>query len=268
MACVEIERQKLPVVVAHRGASAAYPENTLESFQGAIDAGADAVELDVRMTADGVPVIMHDLDVSTTTDGTGLVHELTLAQVKALDASKGQRTRAEVPTLAEALDLLSGRVGVDIEIKNLPGEPAFDSPREAAAEASVRLLEERGFVGPVLVCSFNWLSIERARSMDGGIETGFLTTLMIEPAAALVYVKSNGHQYVLPQAPAVFAAGRVFVDAAHADGIRVGTWTVDEPHAIAELFSMGVDAVATNDPAAAVPVRDRFRDEPRPPNQG
>jgi glycerophosphoryl diester phosphodiesterase len=259
MGAVQIERQNRPAVVAHRGASASHPENTLEAFQGAIDAGADAVELDVRMTADEVPVVMHDLDVSITTDGSGFVHQLTLAEIKALDASKGAGPRTEVPTLAEALDLLSGRVGVNIEIKNLPGEPAFDSPKEAAAEATVRLLAEHGFDGPLLVCSFNWLSIERVRAMDGAIETGFLTTALIEPWAALVYVKANGHRFVLPQAPVLFEAGRPFVDAAHADGVRVGTWTVDDPTAIAELFEMGVDAVATNDPAVAVPVRDRFR---------
>jgi glycerophosphoryl diester phosphodiesterase len=259
MGRVQIERQERPVVVAHRGASARFPENTLPSFQGAVDAGADAVELDVRMTADGVPVVMHDLDVSTTTDGTGFVHQLTLAEVKSLDASRGRGPRVEVPTLAESLELLSGRVGVNIEVKNLPGEPAFDSPREAVAEAVVEELHGLAFDGQVLVCSFNWLSIERVRDLDGRIATGFLTTAMMEPSAALVYVKAGGHQFVLPQAPAVFAAGKEFVDAAHRDGIQVGTWTVDEPDAIEELFEIGVDAVATNDPQAAIPVRDRFR---------
>jgi len=264
MGPVKLERQNSPSIVAHRGASATYPENTLESFQGAVDAGADAVELDVRMTADAVPVIMHDLDVSTTTDGTGFIHELTLAQVKRLDAGKGRGVRAQVPTLAEALDLLSGRVGVNIEVKNLPGEPAFDSPREAAAEAVVRIIDDRGFDGPLLVCSFNWLSIERVMAMNERIPTGFLTTVLIEPAAALVYVKDRGHRYVLPQAPGVFAAGRPFVDAAHTAGVLVGTWTVDEPEPIEQLFELGVDAVATNDPQMAVPIRDRFRASRRP----
>jgi glycerophosphoryl diester phosphodiesterase len=259
MVAVQIERQISPSIVAHRGASAAYPENTLESFEGGIDAGADAVELDVRMTADGVPVIMHDLEVSNTTDGAGFVHQLTLAEIKSLDASNGRGARAEVPTLSEALDLLSGRVGVNIEVKNLPGEPSFDSPKEEAAEAVVRMVNDKGFDGPLLVCSFNWLSIERVLAMDGGIPTGFLTTALIEPSAALVYVKDRGHRYVLPQAPALFTAGREFVEAAHAAGVQVGTWTVDDPEAIERLFEMGVDAVATNDPAMAVPIRDRFR---------
>jgi len=157
----DIGRQILPVVVAHRGASASYPENTLASFQGAIDAGADIVELDVRLSADGVPVIMHNAEVDATTDGSGWVHELTVAELKRLDASRGRGSRAEIPTLEEAFRFLSGKAGINVEIKNMPGEPAFDSPREAAAEQVVILLHRIGFDGPMLVSSFNWLSIER-----------------------------------------------------------------------------------------------------------
>jgi glycerophosphoryl diester phosphodiesterase len=258
MPSAKIERQIRPLVVAHRGASAVYPENTLEAFLGAVEAGADLVELDVRLTADGVAVVLHDLDVSATTDGSGMVHQLTLAEVKRLDASGGRGPRVEVPTLREALHALSGLVGVNVEVKNLPGEPAFDSPREAAAEEVVRLLDEVGFSGPVLVSSFNWLSIERVQQMDGAVPTGFLTTAMIDPRAALFYVRSREHQYVLPQAPALLVAGAVFVEEAHRKGVRVGTWTVDDPSTIEELYGMGVDAIATNDPAMAIPIRDRF----------
>src|SRR5918992_2292030 len=99
------------MVVAHRGASVEEPENTIAAFEAAIDAGADAVEFDVRMTADGHPVVMHDPDVSRTTDGTGLVCEVTLEELR----------RLGVPTLEDALGCLSGRAAADIEIKNLPG---------------------------------------------------------------------------------------------------------------------------------------------------
>jgi glycerophosphoryl diester phosphodiesterase len=249
----------LPLVVAHRGASLAHPENTLPSFEGAIAAGADVVELDVRLTSDNQAVILHDLDVAATTDGSGFVHTLTLREVKRLDASGGHGPPVEVPTLREALDLLSGRAGVNIEIKNLPGEPSFDSPREAVARAVVGLLHETAFEGSVLVSSFNWLSIERTQELDPKIATGFLTTAAMDPRASLVYAKSRGHTFVLPQAPALFEAGEPFIREAHDEGIQVGTWTVDDPDAIRRLFEMGVDAVATNDPATAVPIRDRFR---------
>lgn len=237
----------------------AFPENTLAAFQGAVEAGADVVELDVRLTADEVAVILHDPDVSATTDGSGLVHAMTLDQLKRLDASGGRSPRTEIPTLEEALVLLSGKAGINVEIKNLPGEPSFDSPREAVAGEVVRLLHQTGFEGLVLVSSFNWLSIERVQELDGGIPTGFLTNAAIDPWASLVYARSRGHTFVLPQAPALYEAGEDVVDAAHRDGIRVGTWTVDDPQAIERLLGMGVDAIATNDPAMAVTVRNRFR---------
>jgi glycerophosphoryl diester phosphodiesterase len=254
MARVKLDRQILPMVVAHRGASARVAENTLAAFEAAVEAGADMVELDVRLSAEGIPVIRHDADV----DGR-FVHACSVAELKAMDVSgSSDGPRGEIPTLAEALGLLSGRIAVDLEIKNLPGEPAFDSPREAIAEAIVRTLDEVSFTGPVLASSFNWLSIERVRELQPEVATGFLTHAMIDPRAALVYARQAGHEYVLPQAPALFEDPG-FPAAAHAEGVGVGAWTVDDPEAIGRLFAMGVDAVATNDPAAAIAIRDRYR---------
>ena len=243
------------LVVAHRGASARVPENTLAAFETAVADGADVVELDIRLTADGVPVVLHDPDVSTTTDGTGYVHELELAAVKRLDASRGEGERQEIPTLAEALEAI-GDAGVNLEIKNLPGEPAFDSPREATLEAALGVVRDAGFGGPVLVSSFNWLTIERARELAPEVRTGFLTIAPIDPWAALVYVRSRGHDFVLPQSPALLEAGEGFVRDARRDGVRVGTWVVDDAETLSALFAWGVDAVATNDPRLAVSVRD------------
>src|SRR5207244_5819311 len=98
MAASKIDRQIWPAIVAHRGASATHPENTLSAFLAAAAAGADMVELDVRLTADGVPVVLHDLDVSRTTDGSGSAHLMSLRELKRLDASGGRGPRAEIPT--------------------------------------------------------------------------------------------------------------------------------------------------------------------------
>ncbi|MFN2543497.1 MAG: glycerophosphodiester phosphodiesterase [Actinomycetota bacterium] len=244
------------LVVAHRGASSELPENTLEAFEGAIRAGADVIETDVRLTSDGQAVVLHDADVSRVTDGAGFVGELTLAEVKRLDASGGRGARAEVPTLREVLELVSGRAGINLEIKNLPGEPGFDSPIEAAVQTALRELERTSFEGSVLVSSFNWLTIERSRQLAPDIPTGFLTIAGIAPAASLVYVLREGHEYVLPHIAAILDAGEAFVRSAHEAGVRVGTWTVDEPDVAARLFGWGLDAVATNDPASIVRVRD------------
>jgi glycerophosphoryl diester phosphodiesterase len=246
------------LVVAHRGASATEPDNTLVAFEAAIAAGADAVELDVRLTSDGVPVILHDADVSGSTDGSGFVHEMTLAEVKRLDASPGRGSRQEVPSLAEALETIGGRAGIDLEIKNLPGEPAFDSPKESILEATLEALGAASFPGPVLISSFNWLTIERSKELAPQIATGFLSIAVVDAHAALVYTRRNGHDFVLPQTPALLEAGKGLVEEAHEHGVRVGTWVADEPAELETLFGWGVDAVASNDPAAAIAIRDRM----------
>lgn len=245
-----------PLVVAHRGDAAHHPENTLPAFLAAADAGADMVELDVRLSADGVPVVRHDADVSSTTDGTGLVRGLSLAELKRLDASGGRGPRAEIPTLQEVVRAMGERgVGLDLEIKNIPGEPDFDSPEERALEATLGVLGDAGFDGPLIVSSFNWLTIERCRELAPEIPTGFLTLAAIDPRAGLDYVRGAGHTWVLPAAPELLGAGEPFVGEAHAAGVRVGTWTVDDPEAQRALISWGVDLLITNDPAAAVAIR-------------
>ncbi len=205
----------------------------------------------MRLTADGVPVLLHDADVGVTTDGHGLVHRLTVDEVKRLRAG-GE----EVPTFAEAVRLLSGRIGLDVEIKNLPGEEAFDSPREAIVEAVLDVLSREAWDGPLLVCSFNWLSIERVRALAPEVATGFLSIAAVDPRAALVYTRQAGHRYVLPNVEALLPTGPSFVEEAHEAGVRVGTWTVDEEERLADLYGWGVDAIASNRPDVAVRVRD------------
>lgn len=242
-------------MVAHRGSSATHPENTIHAFEAAVAAGADVVEFDVRMTSDGVAVVLHDPDVSRTTDGSGLVRGLTLTQVKRLRIDSAVGDPTEVPTLEEALRCLSGRVGVDVEIKNIPGEPDYDTERQEAVEATVRALEETGFSGDVLVSSFNPMSIARSRELAPDLSTGLLTTEDVEADAALAFARSHGHPWALPFVGCVLDAGDGFVREAHGAGVRVGTWVVDDPATAVALMRSGIDAVATNDPARIVAAR-------------
>jgi glycerophosphoryl diester phosphodiesterase len=247
------------LVVAHRGASATEAENTLPAFAAAVAAGADVVEFDVRITADGEAVVMHDVDVSRTTDGQGRVRDLTLDEIKRLRIQTRDGGSTGVPTLEEALRYCSSRVGVDIEIKNIPGEPGYDAGREVVAEQVVKLLDKFAFDGPVLITSFNPATLGRIRDLAPAAVTGFLSTEALDPRSALALAVDQGHAFVLPQAEAVEAAGAPFVRECRAAGVRVGTWTVDHLDRMARLFGMGVDAVATNDPAAAVPIREAAR---------
>jgi glycerophosphoryl diester phosphodiesterase len=243
---VSFERPPKPLVVAHRGASIEQPENTIQAFEAAIDAGADAVEFDVRMTADGHAVVMHDPEVSRTTDGTGLVSEMTLEELRKLG----------VPTLEEALACLSGRAAADIEIKNLPGEPDFTPEREPAVEATLDALDAVGFPGQVIVSSFNPASIAHSRALRPDVPTGLLTEYEVDAEEALTRATEHGHPWVLPFVLKVLEAGNGFADRVHAGGALLGVWIADDLETVRCLFELGADAVATNDPRAMAAVRD------------
>lgn len=246
-----------PAVVAHRGASSELPENTLAAFEEAVRVGADMVELDVRLTADGVPVVLHDSDLGRTTDRSGAVHALPLHEVKRADASRGRGPRQEIPTLAEVLDVLRGTAtGVDIEVKNLPWEPGHD-PDDAVVETVLGVLADSAFPGPVLVSSFNPRTLERARALEPDVPRGLLTIAAFDAREALGHAMAGDHAAVLPQVPAVLEAGPGLVRECHEAGVALGTWTVDDEDTLITLFEWEVDAVATNRPALAVAVRDR-----------
>jgi len=242
-----------PMIVAHRGASSTHPENTLSSFRAAVELGAPVVELDVRLSVDGVAVVMHDPDVSRTTDGAGPVHELAAEQLATLNAGTGEAPEP-VPTLRQVLELLSGRAAVALEIKNLPGEPNYSQEEERIVEATHAELARSAFEGPVLVLSFNPRSIAASKAIDRGVPTGFLSTTPIDPSEALAHAVAAGHDLVLPGTRTLIPAGVAFVEEAHAAGVRVGTWTVDDPATMRMLLDRGLDAVASNDPAMALTV--------------
>ncbi len=247
-----------PAIVAHRGASARFPENTLVAFAAAVKAGADMIELDVRLTADGVPVVMHDQDVAGTTDGSGLVNELELAQVKELSAGTFQRQRVSVPTLREALTLLRGRAAVQIDIKNDPAESGFDGARQTLAGEVLRTLEGLRFAS-VIVSSENPQTVEWIRQQAPGVATGVEIEGEADLRLWLSYSADRGNAFLLPNAEAILSSGKELVDLAHTLGIQLDAWTVDDPGAMSELFSWGVDTIETNDPDMAVPIRDQAR---------
>jgi glycerophosphoryl diester phosphodiesterase len=252
-----------PLVVAHRGASAEQPENTLRAFEAAVDLGADAVEFDVRMSADGHAVVVHDPAVDRTTDGHGLVRDLTLVELKGLRvrSPNGREggDQEEIPTLEETLALLSGRVAVDVEIKNIPGEPDHDADRQDVVDATLRALDRAGFSGAVLISSFNPSSIAHARAAAPDVPTGLLAVQAMPVVDALRLATEGGHGWVLPAARSVLEGGRDLVAAAHGAGLRLGTWIVDDPDEAARLTSWGLDAVATNDPRSIVPAVEAAR---------
>lgn len=227
-----------PQVIAHRGASAQAPENTLAAFRRALDLGVDAVEFDVHLSADGEPVVLHDPVVDRTTDGQGLVRDLPLAVLRRLDAGRwfGEAFAGErIPTLAEALDLLRG-VRAIVEIKNGPvAYPGIAARAVAVARA----------VGhpAVTFSSFDHPVLLEVRRADPTADTAALFMgRPVDPgalAAAAAACRLHAHwAWVTPE----------FVREAHAAGLTVEVWTVDEPAAIAHVLPLGVDGIMSNYP--------------------
>jgi glycerophosphoryl diester phosphodiesterase len=160
-----------------------------------------------------------------------------------------------VPTLADVLRLASGRAAVAVELKHLPGEPDYDDASRAELVRGVHEeIGRSGFVGPVLVLSFDYLAVADSKAAAPDVPTGFLTTDVLPARDALHMAVEGGHQMVLPGTRVLGPAGAGFVEAVHAAGLRVGTWTVDEPGDVRRYLDWGVDAVASNDPEMALAV--------------
>ena len=220
-----------PLVVAHRGASLDHPENTVAAFQEARLQGADWVELDVRLSADGVLVVHHDAHL---TDG---------RLIRQIDAGDLPDT---VPSLAEAFEACDG-MGVNIEIKNLPGDPDHGDAH-LVCEAVVGLAEAYRPFEMLLVSSFEMDSVDRIRSSDQRLPTGWLVMERSVPGQVLERTMSHGHVAVNPWDGLIDEA---LVVAAHERGLRVNAWTVDDPDRIAQLATWGVDGIITNLPGIA-----------------
>ena len=218
--------------MAHRGASRAEPENTLAAFRRAGEMGSDAVELDVRRTCDGVLVIHHNPHFP---DGR-LVAASTYADLP-----------ESVPTLGEALDACEG-MWVNVEIKNDPEEPDFD-PTEMIADETLAHLLARNDDERWLISCFRMETIDRCRAIAPQIKTAWLCD--VAPPGIADTLVEKGHHALHPK---VWFLTRESVDACHAAGVQVNTWTCDDPVRMAELIEWGIDGICTNLPDVALVV--------------
>ena len=235
-----------PLVVAHRGASADAPENTLAAFRLALEQGATVVECDVHLSADGVPVVIHDDTVDRTTDGSGAVANLSLAQLEALDAGSWLDARfvgERIPTLDETLALCAGRGRVFVELKRGGGLPLVDAALACVERSRCE----------VAVISFGPEEVAGVARARPDLALGFLVgkghLLQHGVPAALRTARDCGAAFISPHHEPV---DRAFVTAAHEAGLPVSVWTVDDPERMRALAAVGIDALTTNRPALAL----------------
>ncbi len=228
----------MTLVIAHRGASAAAAENTLPAFSLARELGADWVELDARRSRDGVVVVSHD---GRLPDGRMIV------ETDCADLPES------MPSLAEALEECEP-MGVNIEIKNLPDEPDYDS-EHAVSEAVAGLVQAYLGIERSLVTSFNIDALDRLKAVDPSIPCGWLTFDLGDPVSAIGRAVAHGMAGINPYDATVDAA---LIRRAHDAGLEVNVWTVDDPDRMTELHAWGVDGIITNVPDVGRALIDRL----------
>jgi glycerophosphoryl diester phosphodiesterase len=250
------ERSKLanlyphtPIILGHRGASFEAPENTLAAFRLALEQGADGLELDVTLTADGQVVVVHDDTLDRTTNGHGPVSRLSLAEVQALDAGYPARFGLQfagqrVPTLAEVFAACGEQGILNIELKH------DHSPGRRLAGRVVELIHAHGWQSRVILSSFQFSSLGRVKALDPALPVGLLYMApRFGPRLAECLAGVLPHEAHHPAALGLSAAQVAWF---HQHALRVNVWTVDDERELRRLAAAGVDGLITNKPRLAV----------------
>lgn len=225
-------------ITAHRGASTEAPENTLAAFSKALEDMADYIELDVQMTADGEIVVMHDANAYRTTGVNRPIREMTLDEVKKLDAGSyfsKEFSGEKVPTLREVFELVKGKAMLNIEIKS--------SGNRTVADKVVALVQEYDAEEQCVITSFEYNILTRVKEIEPSIQVGYILSV------------AYGDFYSMDEVDffsmnASFLSKRL-VDAIHNSGKEVHAWTVNKETSIKNLTNKGVDNVITDNPVLA-----------------
>jgi glycerophosphoryl diester phosphodiesterase len=234
-----------PLVIAHRGASIAAPEHTIPAYEAAVAAGADALELDVHLSADDQLVVIHDARLERTTDGRGAVREHTIRELKRLDSGRwfdrqfrGQR----IQTLAEVLERFRDRVGFGIELKG--GSDLYPGIEERL----VTLLQLYDVLDRALVASFDHHALRRCRDLDLDVRTGALVVGRLLAPAGLAPAGILDALCL----PAELTTGRD-VGATREAGLDCYVWVVNDPAAARRFAEWGVAGIVTDRPELVRP---------------
>lgn len=241
-------------VIAHRGASKDAPENTLSAFALAIEQGADMIELDVRLSKDGQIVVFHDKVLQRTSDGEGRMDHLTLAELQKLDAGGWFDSRfagEKIPSLREVLELCSGRIMLNIEIK----KDAVSRNDDLIERRLVGLLEEYDMLPHCMISSFNTLTLIRIKQLAPRLSTALLygDTVRTNLRPKIPIYGYQAYQMVLrTRADSLNIrknlVTRGFLRRSQETGVRIHPFTVDEPKLMKKLIRRKVHGIITNTP--------------------
>jgi len=245
-----LESLSRPIIIAHRGASAHAPENTLAAFELALAEGADAIELDAKLSADGHAVVIHDMTVDRTTGAHGRVKDLLLSDLRSLGAGGffSAKFRGEkIPTLEEVFEAVGKRAFTNVELTN------YNAPNDHLVETVCMLVKRFGLQKRVLFSSYFASNLSKARGLLPEVPRGLLAL----PGLLGAWARSFGFAFGNYQAlhPNVKNATHQQAQRAHRLNRRVHVWTVNAEEDMRRLFGWGVDGIITDDPQLAVRVR-------------
>ena len=244
--------KKHPLVFAHRGASGYAPENTLVSFEKALEMGADGYELDVQLTKDGEIVVVHDEWLERLTDGKGFVKDYTLEELRKLNFNKTfpQYGVQRIPTLKEVFELVKDTdLEVNVELKT----GIFEYP--GIVDKVLALVDEMNMKDRVIYSSFNHYTCVKIRELQPDARIGFLYGDVFIDVEQ--YVKDHGGDAIHP-------AFYLLQDPVHAItakklGLQINTWTVNEPAHMDMCCQLGVDIIITNYPDKALEIVKKYK---------
>jgi glycerophosphoryl diester phosphodiesterase len=243
-----------PIIFAHRGASAYAPENTLASFELALAQNADAIELDVKLSADGQAIVIHDPMVDRTTGSHGRVKDLPLRELRTLDVGSffSEKFRGEkIPTLEEVFEAVGKRTFINVELTN------YNSPRDQLVETVCMLVKKCGLQKRVMFSSFFASNLLRARAYLPDVPRGLLAF----NGLLGVWARSFGFAFGRYQAmhPYFTDVTSQQIQRVHRLNRRIHVWTVNAADDMRRLFDWGVDGIFTDDPQLAVQVRGKSK---------
>lgn len=239
-----------PVIFAHRGASAYAPENTLAAFELALAQNADGIELDVKLSADGQAVVIHDLTVDRTTGAHGRVKDLSFSELRSLDAGAyfSENFRGErIPSLEEVFEAVGKRTFINIELTN------YGTPRDVLVETVCMLVKKFGLQERVLFSSFLASNLSKARAYLPEVPGGLLAINGFLGAWARSFGFNFGRYQALH--PYLKDVSLQQVRRVHRLNRRIHVWTVNAADDMRRLFHWGVDGIFTDDPKLAVQIR-------------
>ncbi|TFH36665.1 MAG: glycerophosphodiester phosphodiesterase [Anaerolineales bacterium] len=242
-----------PLVIAHRGASAIAPENTLSAFRMAEELGADAIEFDVKLSRDGVPIILHDMTLQRTTDGEGELKNFTLTELQRLDAGSTFSpafTGERIPTLRQVLDEFKDRLLLNIELTN------YSAWRDSLPQEVITNLHDANLSESILISSFNPIALRRIQKLDPRIRTALLIGATTPRPLQWLLEALTPHQDLHPHHRLV---NESLIRRTHRSKERVNTWTVNLYEQILALLRLGVDGIITDDIPTALRARQEVR---------